>query len=142
MPLIVVTPQLGVNLIPSLPARIRTFRYALVTGGWKGTEYFAADGLVHKLVALIPEKPLSLVQRALATTIYNPRLTVAVRFEPPRTFEHEELRTLLVSAVEDDDDILTQWREKRELLDMLARAQNYTHLVGTLRFAGLRPAPE
>lgn len=139
LPLIEVTPRLGVSLVPSLPMRMQTSRYAIATGGWDGARFFTPDGLLHRIARLVPERPLSLIQRALAITIHNPEVSADVEYEPPRNYELEELRQLLIDAVEDDDDILTQWRDESELLDMLARAQNYGHLVRTLRFAGARP---
>jgi len=136
-PLIAVTPRLGVDLVPSLPNHVRTFRYAIVTGSG-GTRYFSASGLCHRVSRLVTEKPLSLLERALAATIYNPWIDARVEYDAPRPYEIDELRALLVEAVKDDDDILTQWREKSDLLDKLTRARTYGHLVDTLRFAGLR----
>jgi hypothetical protein len=53
--------------------------YAIVTRGWIGARYFSADGACQTIASVAPDKPLSVVERVLAATVYNPRLLSVAR---------------------------------------------------------------
>lgn len=133
-----VTHKLGVSLHTTVPKRMRTTTLGVTARGHQGTRFFASDGLCYHVARLDLPSPLGPLAHLLASTVYNPWLTAAVLYDTPTAFTCEELRDLLLRALEDDDDILTQWREKDEVKVMLSRARTFGHCVSTLRFAGLQ----
>jgi hypothetical protein len=140
-PIIEVTRQLGVGMLKTLPARLRIPTYAVTSGGWRGTQYFDADGRLHVIRELVPPHPIGFVQRLLAATIHNPWLMASIHYEEPVPYEIPQLVATLIRAVEADDDILTQWREPEDLLNKLRAAKTFKHCVATLHYAGVTPEP-
>lgn len=120
-----------------LPERVRTSVYGIVTKGWEGTRFFTVGGMCHRISRIVPNRPISFVEGLAARLVFNRWLMATIEYDAGERYDFEALRRLLVAAVKDDDDILTQWREKTELLAMLEKARTFAHLVGTLRFAGV-----
>jgi len=70
-----------------------------------------------------------LVVTLLANTIYNPRVTATLIWQPPKPYSLDDLKFAYARAVEQDDDILTQFVEAEELKARISRAQSFAELV-------------
>jgi hypothetical protein len=65
----------------------------------------------------------------LANTVYNPRITVTLLWREPEPYGLDELRRAYSKAVDNDDDILTQFVEAADLRDRISTAQSFDELV-------------
>lgn len=65
----------------------------------------------------------------LASTIYNPRIAVTVLWRESKAYPLEELKLAYTEAVNQDDDILTQFVEADELKKRISQAQSFAELV-------------
>jgi hypothetical protein len=70
----------------------------------------------------------------LAHTVYNPRISVTVHWQAPRSYALDELRQAYLSAVDKDDDILTQFVEADELKKKIAAAESFDSLAAVYRW--------
>ncbi len=70
----------------------------------------------------------------LAHTVYNPRILVTVQWHAPRSYALDELKQAYLSAVDKDDDILTQFVEADELKKKIAAAQSFDSVIEVYRW--------
>jgi hypothetical protein len=70
----------------------------------------------------------------LANTVYNPRLSVTALWRDPAAYDVAELKGAYSKAVQQDDDILTQFVSRAELLRKIAAAQSFADLVEVYRW--------
>ncbi len=65
----------------------------------------------------------------LANAIYNPRVTVSVVWREPKPYTLEDLKSVYSKAVDQDDDILTQFVEADELKKRISDAKSFDGLM-------------
>jgi len=65
----------------------------------------------------------------LAHTVYNPTIPITVRWHEPRSYTLDELKQAYIRAVDEDDDILTQFVEAEELKGKIAAANSFDSLA-------------
>lgn len=70
----------------------------------------------------------------LANTVYNPRTAVSVLWREPKPYAVDELKLAYAKAVDNDDDILTQFVEAQELKKRISAAQSFDELVEVYRW--------
>ena len=119
---------------PSLPTERTTSAYGFHKPWWRGVRFFHRDGRCYEVASAIPVRPLVPLSRLLASTIYNPRLTVRYEYRA-RAYDLAELRQALIDAIDRDADILTQFHEPEELKRRLDLARTFDDVVGVLDFA-------
>ena len=122
-----------VDLWPAIPEQLTVTAYALVRRGYERWRIYGADGQVRSIQALTPARPFGTVRKLLAYTVYNPRLETTVTYGQPREYALEELKEALRRAVEQDDDILTQFCESDELRQQISAARTHTELLSVIR---------
>jgi len=71
----------------------------------------------------------------LANTVYNPRVTVTILWHQPASFDLEELKQAYLKAVQQDDDILTQFVAADELEKRITRAQSFDELIEVYKWS-------
>jgi hypothetical protein len=89
-----------------------------------------------------PHGGFSFVRRLLTKTVSNPTREVALFWTHLRPYPLSELRDAYLDAIEHDDDILTQFVEREELLRRVQQSQNFHDLVETWRWMETEPAHE
>jgi hypothetical protein len=137
--MIAVTPRGAVTLFEDVPATVPSTAFAVATRGWVGTVLYGPDGLAHVVENLEATTPLSGF-RKLLSYLYNPQVTAVVTYQAARPYDIDELRQALLSAIDQDDDILTQWHERDELLGRVRNARSYDELLQVVQDT-TRPPP-
>jgi hypothetical protein len=130
-----ITPNNGVSLRKGVPSAMQMTVLGIVGDGWSGTRFFAPDGRVHKVRRLVTEEPIGMLARVLCRVGYNPWRKARVEYESVEAFELSELSGGLRVAIEEDDDILTQWVEKHDLLRELGEVRSFSDCVALLKRA-------
>src|SRR5262249_39854882 len=65
----------------------------------------------------------------LSNTFYNPWIKVTVTWREPKPFSLDELKSAYSQAVDNDDDILTQFVDADELKRRISEARAFDELV-------------
>jgi hypothetical protein len=65
----------------------------------------------------------------LAHTVYNPRIPVTILWAEPTSFDLSELKQAFLKAVDNDDDIFTQFFEETELKKRISDAHSFDGLI-------------
>jgi hypothetical protein len=78
----------------------------------------------------------------LAHTVYNPRISVRIVWSSPKAYQLDELKQAYLTAVNRDDDILTQFVEADELKRRIAGAQTFDALVEVYQWMQADPVDE
>ncbi len=70
----------------------------------------------------------------LASTVFDPVITVTFQWHEPTGYSLEELQKAFSKAVDEDDDILTQFAEAREINQRVSAAQSFAELADVFRW--------
>ena len=104
--------------------------------------FFHRDGHIYEIETAEPSREISLLSRFLANTIYNPSIRFSYRYRQLQKYDLAELKRAVQSALAHDDDVLTQFASKEELLGFLV-ARNPSTLSpissGRARVRGVLP---
>ena len=122
-----------VDLWTAVPERLTVTAYALAKRRYVAWHIYGPDGQVRRIEALAPARPLGPIRKLLAYTLYNPQLETTVTYAQPRRYALEEPKDALRRAVEQDDDILTQFYEADELGQQISVATTHADLVSVIR---------
>ncbi len=120
---------------PTLASVDSTSTYALHRRWWRGVIFFHQDGNRYEVAVAEGQRPLSLLSRVLAATVYNPRIMVLYEYRQLGPYRVDELRRAVVDAIDKDDDVLTQFHTADELKPRLSRAESFGDVVNVLRLA-------
>ena len=135
MNVIVVGSNGWVERFEALEPRLRANAYGFFRAWWKGVTYFHRDGYRYTVAAVRPRRQLGMIDRVLASTIYNPVLDFDVDYAREGIYSAAQLREAVGMALERDDDVLTQFHERDELLARLGRAMSFDEVLAVLAFA-------
>ena len=124
-----------VETAPALKPLLRAGAYGFFRQWWVGVTYFHRDGQHYTVAAVRPPRRLGMVDRILASTVYNPALDFTVEYAPEGRYSMPQLRDALSAAIEQDDDSLTQFHEADELLARLRSATSFDEVLGVIEFA-------
>ena len=102
------------------------------TRWWDGVLFFHRDGNAYEVEQALPEKRLGALSSFLARTIYNPTVTVRYRYRSSGPYSVDELRAAVQGAIGEDDDVLTQFRERAELMALLTQSQSFDDIASVL----------
>lgn len=99
---------------------------------WRGVRFFHRDGSVYEVESAIPERELGLVSKLLAYTIFNPRLSIRYEYCRRGPYELGSLAAAVAEAIEKDDDILTQFADRDDLLDVVSSSTSFDAVVAAI----------
>jgi hypothetical protein len=102
---------------------------------WRDVTFFHRDGHAYVMRDVRPARPLRALDGILARTIYNPFIEFAYEYERGPAYPLDRLRDAVRHAIEQDDDILTQFRDASELLARLEQAKSFDDVVAVLELA-------
>jgi hypothetical protein len=103
---------------------------ALNTRRWVGFDAGGEKWLVSKDSFRYPD---TWWMRLLANTIYNPLFEAELRWASAGQYTIDELREQVCSAVERDDDVLTQFTEAEEIKKAVHDCQSFEEVTARLR---------
>ena len=95
--------------------------------------FFHRDGHIYEIETAEPLARISLLSRFLANTIYNPSIRFSYRYRQLQKYDLAELKRAVQSALAHDDDVLTQFASKEELLSLLGRAESFDAVAYLIR---------
>lgn len=95
---------------------------------------FDAAGKVWRVKELRSRYRKSWWLMPLVYTVFNPWIDVELLWEEPRAYRLEELKERYLEAVDQDDDILTQFVDAPELKSRIAAARSFDDLVKVYRW--------
>jgi len=124
-----------VDRAPELQRRGRQKVLGYFKAWWRGVTYFHRDGHTYTVASVRPAKPLAVIDRILASTIYNPGIDLEYEYVRGPTWTIDQLRAAIRRAIEQDDDVLTQFHEPGDLLDRLDRATTFEGVAAVLDLA-------
>jgi len=109
--------------------------------------FYSKDGNKWRLRSIRPGKSIGLIPRVFGLWLGLSLQTVSVfvEFEPAGPYATEDLRAVLRSAVEADDDILCQFHDKEQILAWLDESQSVARIfdlydrITKEHFRGKRP---
>lgn len=96
---------------------------------WRGVRFFHRDGSVYEVESAIPERRLGLISKVLAYTVFNPRLSIRYQYRRGAPYELSALAGAVAEAIEKDDDILTQFAEREDVLAEVRAATSFDAVV-------------
>ena len=99
---------------------------------WRDVTFFHRDGQCYEVALATPERKMGLASRALAATFFNPRIRVRYEYRVVGPYALSELKQALRTAIEADDDSLTQFHEADELQERLAAASSFEDVAAVV----------
>ena len=136
---ILIGPDGWIDTTESLEVERTTSAYGFHKPWWKGVSFFHRDGMRYEVLTATPSRSLWPLSKLLAATIYNPKFTVQYEFRSIGPYEVDDLKQAVADAIDNDDDILTQFHEADELKELLAEARTFDAVLKLLRFAQTDP---
>src|ERR1051325_11702603 len=113
---------------PSLAPERTMTAYAFHREWWRTARFFQRDGLRYQVASAVPTRPLPALSKLLASTVYNPTLTVRYEYRAIGRYELSELQRAVIDAIDKDDDILTQFHEAEELTRRVHAARTFDEI--------------
>jgi len=120
---------------PSLLAERVTSAWGFHKPWWRHVSLFHRDGHRYEVASALPARPLPRLSKLLAATIYNPRLTVRYEYRSLGRYELAELKRALLTAIDRDDDVLTQFHEAEDLKRRVEAAASFDDVAEVLQCA-------
>jgi hypothetical protein len=135
MNVIAVGPRGWVERRLTLEPTFRGSAYGYFQTWWKEVRFFHRDGHVYTAADVRPPRKLGFIDRVLATTVYNPSMEFIIEYERSAPYVIPDLQVAIERAIEDDDDVFTQFHERDELVAHLRRAQSFDEVIAVLQLA-------
>jgi hypothetical protein len=127
--------------ISLLPERT-TSAYEFHKPWWRGAILFHRDGNRYEVASALPTQPLATFSKLLAATFHNPQLTARYEYRSLGPYELGALKQALLRAIDEDDDVLTQFHDAEELQRRTRAATTYDDVVAVLELAESDPDAE
>lgn len=121
-----------IDLSQELNTKVRGSALGFHTSWWKDVQFFNRDGFIYMVEIVIPERHLGYLSKLFSRTIYNPTLSFEYTYLKLRKYEVSELQTAIRKSLELDDDILTQYYDKDEVLHLLSTSNDFDSVLTVL----------
>lgn len=123
--------QQGMPVVADALWKLSLSRLDVIKRAWGRFQAFDAESRYELTVDDLPS--VSLLQRTLAYTVYNPRASITPVWKPVAARTHSDLSVLVREGLAADDDILTQWFTVDEVMTLLESAETWNDLVTAVR---------
>jgi hypothetical protein len=110
-----------------LPSYDHPSRLAVLGRTWEHIHAF--DDSSRYALVLDPVPPISAFQRLLASTIYNPSVSVAAQWKRVSDNRTADIISLIEEGLKRDDDIIQQWFGAPEVIRLLKAASSWEELM-------------
>ncbi len=110
---------------------LRLDRLAVVKRVWEHCKAFDADSRYDLILTDVPQ--VNLLQRMLASTLYNPSVDITATWIKVGDRMPSDLLDSVRAALEKDDDIITQWFDSNQVMNLLESASSWDELVLAVR---------
>lgn len=106
--------------------------YAVSTYQGANIIIFDSNDSAYRVKSISSERPLNILNKLLAATIYSPQVEVTMGYEKEKAPLQATLE-LLRKAIDADDDSLTQWTDADELKEAIRKADSFKSLIAILK---------
>lgn len=121
----------AVDIIPNETYLNRAKVLGVLKGNSNSTA-FDSDGRKWKFKLTSEKINDNLITRFLANTFYNPTVDVIPEWKKINSFEIEEIKSKLITCIEKDDDILTQFIDSDEIKNYINKAETFDEIYNIL----------
>ncbi len=97
---------------------------------------YDAAGRVWRVEAAEPVVPITRFKKLLARTVVDSVISVRLTWARPQAYAFGDLREAFLRAAEEDDDNLTQFVEREELLQRIRNCGSFAALAEVYEWAG------
>nr|WP_315481722.1 hypothetical protein [uncultured Undibacterium sp.] len=130
---VIVIGQKGrIDLSQELNKKVRGSALGFHTSWWKDVQFFNRDGYIYVVEVVTPERQLGYLSKLFSSTIYNPTLSFDYNYLKLRKYEVSELQAAIKESLEMDDDVLTQYYDKDEVLHLLSTSNDFDSVLTVL----------
>lgn len=127
-----ITIEHGIPFVESsLSERGPMSRLALIKRTW--TRSWAFDAQRRYRCVPSHEQEVSLLERMLAHTVYNPKTNVMCRWEANGPCDLSVIVAEVERGLESDDDCIQQWFDAEDVLKLLRSATTFDEMVDAVR---------
>lgn len=110
---------------------------SLVDRFYEQVEVFDSHGQHWTVSEVVAPYHVNAWTRLLAHTFFNPRLHVRLHWNDPSPYTFADLQQRICDAVDQDDEVLTQFVDARELTRLVRHSVDFEDLVRQLRTKAL-----
>ena len=112
------------------PDTFKTTTYlALLLEFYKDLKFYDSEGYRWSIETVTSGVKVTFLNKLLAHTIYNPIVPFTPHWRKDGSYKLEELKSLYIKAVRQDDDILTQFVEEDGLIQRVNIARSIKDLI-------------
>ena len=106
---------------------LRPNRLAVLKRSWEHVHGF--DASFRYAVSPTHVPTYSFVAKLLAHTLYNPTESIEFQWQTCSPYDPSELIRLIETGLEHDDDLIQQWFDGTEILELLNAATNWETMI-------------
>lgn len=130
----------GAEALSGLPAIRATTVGAFRGAWWRGAGFYHRDGQRYEVTSAETDLPRGRFARLLMTLgVSDPVVYVRYTYTATGTYDVTELREAVAAEIRADDDVMTQFYEREDLLSELDRATTFDAIAAVLRRAATDP---
>jgi hypothetical protein len=133
-PCFIVGPRGYISLESTIPEQQRIKLLGALSGFYESSVVYDSRGLRWRSKGVEIPLPRTWWTVLLANTVYNPWITITQHWHEPQPYQLQELKLLYLQAVDQDDDILTQFVEPEDLRQRISAARSFDELVAVYRW--------
>lgn len=126
-----ITISYGIPSIEQELASLRPNRLAVMKKVWEHSKAFDGTSVYQPLPDRLPE--LSVIQRLLAHTVYNPAAQASIGWQRTGDCRLEDIVAEVATGLETDDDIIQQFMDADNVLKLLRSATSFEEMVDRVR---------
>jgi hypothetical protein len=132
--IVVISPRGGIELWAELKPKLRSTTLGFHKRWWIGVTLFHPEGRKYRIEHVRPDEQIGAISKVLAHTVYNPWVDTHLEYALVGSYALSELKSAIRIAIDLDDDVLTQFHDSAELLDLLERADDFAAVVSVIQF--------
>ena len=107
--------------------------YGVVRGFFAGLQAFDREGMAWRVQEVEGPYRITFLTKLLARTLYNPRFSVHLRWREDGRYQLPQLQDAICHAVDQDDDVSTQFISAERLKKVVRLSRSFDELVDKLR---------
>ena len=126
--------ECGIPRVADTLPEIRPNRLAVISRFWEEIIAFDPESEFHLTAIDIPT--YGWFSKFLAYSFYNPTESIVSKWVVTGKYEPQSVISLVQAGLENDDDIIQQWFDANQVLELLNAADSYASMVLAVRCIG------
>ncbi len=107
--------------------------FAFVRGFYHTITSYDRFGNIWKVVDIESKYKKNWFTIFLAYSFFNPRIKIKYKWKKTKKYEIEDLLNKIINYINRDDDILTQYNEKKDLIYVIKKADSFDNIINTIQ---------